>query len=78
MQLKYDDVTGAVYVYFAHAAVARTERVNEQALVDYDQTGSVVGVELLDAKEGIVLDSKLPHLAEMERLLADLNFRVYA
>lgn len=77
MQLKYDDVTHAAYVFLSRSKPARTERIGEHTLLDYDARGNVVGVELLYADEGVDLaDARLPRRADLERLLVERGFRV--
>jgi uncharacterized protein YuzE len=77
MQLTYDETVDAVYVYFNHNEVDYTERVSEQANVDYDAHGAPVGVEFLDASDGIDLDA-VPNKDEVARLLEGRAFKLFA
>jgi uncharacterized protein YuzE len=78
MQMTYDDVTGAVYVYFNRTKSARTQRISDHTLIDYDADGNVIGIELLYANEGVDLADlrNIPQLPEVERLLAERGFPV--
>jgi uncharacterized protein YuzE len=78
MQMTYDDMTGAVYVYFERTQAAKTKRISDHTLIDYDADGNVIGVELLYANEGVDLADlgDIPQLADVERLLEERGFRV--
>lgn len=77
MQLTFDEATDAVYVYFNHNEVDRTEELSEDVSVDYDVTGQPVGVEFLDVSEGIDLDA-VPRRQDVARLLEGRSFRLFA
>lgn len=77
MQLTYDEITDALYVYFSQADVVRTVEMTPQLLVDYDGQGNVRGVEILDASKGVDLD-RVPRREDLARLLEARNFPVYA
>jgi uncharacterized protein YuzE len=77
MQLTYDEVADAVYVYFNHHEVDRTEELSDDVIVDYDAQGEPIGVEFLDVSEGIDLDD-VPHRDQVARLLEERNLRTYA
>jgi len=75
MQVTYDDVTGAVYVYLDRPSkVAKTKRVSEHTLLDYDGNGKLIGIELLYPHEGIDLSGlRKAQAGEVERLLDRLR-----
>jgi uncharacterized protein YuzE len=77
MQLTYDQLADAVYVYFIRAPVARTGEIEDGIAVDYDEIGRPVGVEFLDVSEGIDL-SRVPRSAEIAELLEGYPFPIYA
>jgi uncharacterized protein YuzE len=79
MQLKYDAAVDALYVYFAHEPVAKTVVLREdEAHIDFDASGHVIGVELFDASEGVNLDG-LPRGVEIGQLLEQVgHFPIYA
>lgn len=77
MQVKYDEAVDALYIYVSREPVARSESRGEQASIDYDAAGRVVGIEILDPSSGVSLDG-LPYRADVERLLEKLGFPVYA
>ncbi len=47
IEVEHDAEAGAFYVYLARRPVARTERVNDCVLVDLDERGEAVGIEVL-------------------------------
>ena len=49
MKVNYDIVANAVYVNVSDSKIARTIRTDERFLVDVDEGGNVVGIEILDA-----------------------------
>lgn len=70
MQLTYDEIADAAYVYFTQAPVSSTEELASGVLVDYDKDGVAVGVEFLDVSDGIDL-SEVPRRDEITSLLAN-------
>jgi uncharacterized protein YuzE len=77
MQLTFDEVTDAVYVYFTHNEVDRTEELSDDVSVDYDASGQPVGVEFLDVSDGIDLGA-VPRKQDIARLLEGRSFRIFA
>jgi len=49
MQLEYDLNVGALYIRLSDAEVARTREAGENAAVDLDAAGGVVGIEVISA-----------------------------
>jgi uncharacterized protein YuzE len=77
MYLTYDEAADAVYVYFERRAVDHTDELSDRVNVDFASDGAAVGVEFLDVSLGIDLD-RVPHRAEVGRLLGSRQFRVFA
>lgn len=48
MEVKYDIIADAVYMKVGTGAVAKTIKMEQRFLVDMDDTGNVVGFEILD------------------------------
>ena len=70
MQLTYDESTDTLYVYFTQEPVARTNELSDRVIVDYDATGSVRGVEILDATSGPGIDLEgLPRQDDFRRVV---------
>jgi|SRR5580658_391726 uncharacterized protein YuzE len=49
MQLKYDLTVGALYIKLSDAKIARTVEAGDNAAVDLDAAGGVVGIEVISA-----------------------------
>jgi uncharacterized protein YuzE len=49
MQLQYDLTVGALYIRLSDAKVARTVEAGDNAAVDLDAAGGVVGIEVISA-----------------------------
>jgi len=50
MKLKVDEKTDALYLRLNEAAIVESEEVQPGVILDYDEKGQVVGVELLRIK----------------------------
>jgi uncharacterized protein YuzE len=59
MRLKYDLDVGALYIKLSHQAVARTRDVGDNASVDLDDAGNVVGIEVISIAHRWPLDDIL-------------------
>ena len=51
MKLKVDDKSDALYLRLNESAIVESEEVQPGVILDYDQQGTVVGVELLNIKQ---------------------------
>ena len=51
MKIEYSVDVDALYVYFQEVEVAKSMEPNDGVLVDLDDRGEVVGIEILDASE---------------------------
>lgn len=48
MKLKYDDQADAIYLTFKNGKVNKTLEVGENTLIDIDEKGKILGLEILD------------------------------
>lgn len=51
MKIEYSKAADAIYVYFKEAPVAKSKEIEEGIVVDFDEQGCFVGIEVLDARE---------------------------
>ena len=51
MKIEYDKRADALYVYFREIEVAKSKEIEEGVVVDFDQNGHIVGIEILDASK---------------------------
>ncbi len=79
MRLTYDDEADAAYVYVREGAtVAQTEVLEDGRIVDIDEEGRLIGVEILDASHrGVRLQDLIPrfHLEHVGARLRNLEDR---
>ena len=75
VSLRYDPDADALYVELATrlpADVARTVEIGAGRQVDYDASGSILGVEFLEVSAGVHLEG-VPHADEIREALAGLS-----
>jgi uncharacterized protein YuzE len=53
VKVKYDPHVDVLRIRFASTPIEESEQVEPGIIVDYDEQGNVVGVEILDASERI-------------------------
>lgn len=79
MKIDRDREDDAIYLEFTPKKAVRTEMLNEQLIVDYDDSGSVTGVEVLAVSDGVDLDGLTPDLEmRVGRVLEEQNVRLLA
>jgi uncharacterized protein YuzE len=61
MTINYNSQTDLLYISLDQKAHTLTNRrVNEDVVLDIDEQGKIVGIEIMDASRNIQLDSILP------------------
>ena len=55
MKIEYSDTADAIYVSFKEAFVAKSKEVEEGVVVDFDENGHLIGIEILDVSERYTL-----------------------
>lgn len=79
MTFEYDKTVDAGYICLRKGVkVARTQRLDDSRLIDYDASGEPIGIELLNVKANGVDTSDLPQRAAIERLLSRRKIRLPA
>ena len=71
--ITYSETADALYVQLQESEVAKTVPFDDLRIVDYAADGSVVGVEFLDASDGLDLRG-LPLSDRLEALIRGLHF----
>ncbi len=51
MRIQYDPTADAMYIRLAEGVVADSDEVREGVVLDYDATGKVLGIEVLNVSE---------------------------
>jgi uncharacterized protein YuzE len=62
MKTTYDHEANALYVQFSDEKIDRTEELRPGIILDFDNRGHIVGIEMLDAKQQLS-ESALKSLA---------------
>jgi uncharacterized protein YuzE len=55
MKIEYDRDVDALYIRLQEKNVARTVEIDEGINIDFDKTGKLIGLEVLDATESYAL-----------------------
>ena len=55
MKIEYSREADALYVYFREVDVAKSKEVEEGVVIDLDQEGHIVGIEILDASKRLTV-----------------------
>ena len=53
MKVRYDPKADALYIDLSDAKIADTDEVAPGVMFDYDEQGTVIGIEVLDASERV-------------------------
>ena len=53
VKVKYDPQVDVLRIRFGSTAIEESEQIEPGIIIDYDDQGNVVGVEILDASERI-------------------------
>lgn len=64
MKTLYDPEADALYVRFATAAVVESEEVAPGVVLDFDDEGRIVGLEVIEARKHLAAGADLPTAAE--------------
>jgi uncharacterized protein YuzE len=78
MKVSFDNKTGVAYVEVREGLVDRTERLDQDRVVDYDAQGRVMGYEFLNARRRGVDLRDLPDREELTRLFERESVKVFA
>ena len=64
MKMSYDQDADALYVRFADTTIVESEEVADGVVLDFDQYGKIVAIELIDASKHLAAGATLPTAAE--------------
>jgi uncharacterized protein YuzE len=57
MRMNYDREADALYVHFSEAPIDGSEEVRPGVILDYDEQGRIIGIEVLDARKQMAPDA---------------------
>lgn len=49
MKIKYDKIADAIYIYINKKKIRKTIKLKDRLLVDVDDEGKIIGIEILSA-----------------------------
>jgi uncharacterized protein YuzE len=49
MKIRYDEKSDALYIRFREAPYFESDEIKEGFILDMDQSGNIIGIEILDA-----------------------------
>jgi uncharacterized protein YuzE len=64
MKTLYDPKADALYVRFADASIADSEEVADGVILDFDDKGKLVAIEVLEASKHVAAGATFPTAAE--------------
>lgn len=50
MKIKFDEEADVVYIRFKEGKIAESDEIKEGLIVDYDEKGNPIAIEILNAK----------------------------
>jgi uncharacterized protein YuzE len=65
MKIKYDKEVDVVYITFSSATVKESDEDKPGIILDYDEKGEIIGIEILDASQ------RMPEVSKFEYEIAD-------
>jgi len=71
MVMSYDHVADALYTKFSDGEVADSKEISEGIIIDYDQNGRVIGVEILNLSKRKIDLNRLIMMKE-EEIIAEV------
>lgn len=51
MKIEYSKEADAIYVYFKEEYVAKSKEIEDGVVVDFDEKGQLIGIEVLDVSK---------------------------
>jgi uncharacterized protein YuzE len=51
MKIEYSKAADAIYVYFKEDFVAKSKEIEEGVIIDFDERGQLIGIEVLDVSQ---------------------------
>ncbi|NDC41317.1 MAG: DUF2283 domain-containing protein [Chitinophagia bacterium] len=61
MKVKYDKEADALYIVLSDNKITESDEERPGVILDYDETGAVVGIEILNASKKVVNPTKVEY-----------------
>jgi len=69
MRIHYDENTDSLYIRLKETSYYESDEVREGVLLDYDEKGNVIGIEILDAGAYLSADELASLTFNVERAI---------
>ena len=56
MRMRYSQEADAIYIRFKENKIVNSDEISDGVIVDYDENGNVVGIEILWVSEKVDID----------------------
>ena len=56
MRIRYNEKSDALYIRFREEKYFESDEIKEGFILDYDQKGNIIGIEILDASDYLNVD----------------------
>ena len=56
MRIRYNEKSDALYIRFREEKYFESDEIKEGFILDYDQNGNIIGIEILDASDYLNVD----------------------
>ncbi|MFU8772985.1 MAG: DUF2283 domain-containing protein [Anaerolineales bacterium] len=61
MKVRYDSETDTLMVIFSDAPVAESDEDKPGVILDYDENGNLISIEILDASRRVTLPTRIEY-----------------
>lgn len=69
MRIRYDEKSDALYIRFGEERCYESDEIKEGLILDYDQSGNIIGIEILDASDYLKADELSTVHFDVEKVL---------
>ncbi len=56
MRIRYNEKSDALYIRFREEKYFESDEIKEGFILDYDQNGNIIGIEILDASDYLTIN----------------------
>jgi len=70
MRIIYDEEVDALYIRLKETSYYESDEIKEGLILDYDEGGNLIGIEILDASEYLSLEELATLNFSLERVAA--------
>lgn len=71
MRIRYDEQSDALYIRLREEEYYESDEIQEGLILDYDQEGKLIGVEILDASEYLKSEELSTVRFDVDKVLSD-------